>query len=455
MQAAAIRSSVSTSFKLKSPLSLSLCLISFLFAFTLIGCGSSGSGDQKKESGYVVKFYDANLDLNYTLSLTAAGSIDLSALTTEYDLPPALYAASSAVDLASNPSYPVTRSINFYGVPNVKEITNETELSAIRSNLSGKYILLNDITLTSTTLDDTEGWSPIGDSSTPFTGILNGNGYKVSGLWIDRSSIDNVGLFGYINNGAKISNFGVSINNVKGGVKGRKTVGAIAGYTYNSSIKNSYSMGNVSGDNSVGGIAGFLTSSIENSYAMGDVSGVGYVGGIVGQVSGGAISKSYAAGNVIGSDNYVGGIVGQADSASSINNSYSTGDVSGVANVGGIAGYVHNSTITNNAAINSAIVSASADAGRVVGYNNSATISNNFALATMKVNGATYDVPTTNDHNGTSKTIGDLTTQATYDGAISGDGLGGLGWQFGDDDDNPWKIDASKNNGYPYLYWQD
>jgi hypothetical protein len=82
-------------------------------------------------------------------------------------------------------------------------------------------------------------------------------------------------------------------------------------------------------------------------------------------------------------------------------------------------------------------------------------LSNNFALDTMTVNSVVYDGATT-DHNGTSKSIDDLTTPtALYSGAINGDGLGGLGWQFGDDDDHPWKIDANKNDGYPYLYWQE
>jgi hypothetical protein len=44
----------------------------------------------------------------------------------------------------------------------------------------------------------------------------------------------------------------------------------------------------------------------------------------------------------------------------------------------------------------------------------------------------------------------ELETRSTYENDINGDGLGGLGWKFGDDNDNPWKI----NGSYPYLYWQ-
>jgi hypothetical protein len=49
---------------------------------------------------------------------------------------------------------------------------------------------------------------------------------------------------------------------------------------------------------------------------------------------------------------------------------------------------------------------------------------------------------------GTDKTAADLKQKATYTG---------LGWRFGEDNDNvwdndnPWKATA---NGYPVLYWQ-
>jgi hypothetical protein len=52
---------------------------------------------------------------------------------------------------------------------------------------------------------------------------------------------------------------------------------------------------------------------------------------------------------------------------------------------------------------------------------------------------------------GTDKTDTELKTQTTYSNATAS---GGLGWLFGNDDLNPWKIEAGKNNGYPYLYWQ-
>ena len=46
-----------------------------------------------------------------------------------------------------------------------------------------------------------------------------------------------------------------------------------------------------------------------------------------------------------------------------------------------------------------------------------------------------------------------LSTLPSVSGAIVGDGLGGLGWLFGADD-NPWKWIGTAANPYPILYWQ-
>jgi hypothetical protein len=82
-------------------------------------------------------------------------------------------------------------------------------------------------------------------------------------------------------------------------------------------------------------------------------------------------------------------------------------------------------------------------------YGSGITISNNFALNTMTVTGST------GNNAGTSKTITNLKTQSTYSNPVNGDGNGGLGWKFGNNDANPWKIVSNKNNGLPYLYWEN
>jgi hypothetical protein len=139
---------------------------------------------------------------------------------------------------------------------------------------------------------------------------------------------------------------------------------------------------------------------------------------------------------------YVGGIAGGIE-YSNISNSYSMGNISGSSNVGGIVGrIIQNSNIANNIAANPSIRGTS-EVNSIVGYDESgSTIFNNLALDTMLANGVTVS----DDYyiNGESKSEAELKTQSTYES---------LGWLFGDDNANPWKIDA--NSSYPYLYWQE
>jgi hypothetical protein len=380
--------------------------------------------------------------------------------------------------------------------------------------LAGKYILLNDIPLDDSKagVDAAYGWIPIGDSTNIFTGIFNGNGNTITNLWINRTSADYVGLFGFIQN-AKIKNLtvetaegkevkgryfvgaiagyvsGSSITNSHstGNVSGVDSVGGIAGYVGGSSITNSYATGNVSGDNMVGGIAGVVelsssvtnsysagnvsgdyyiggiagrvefSSSISNSYSTGNVNGVGYVGGIAGSVEfSSSVTNSYAAGTISGITNQVGGIAGFVYDNSIVTNSYSTGNVSGNERVGGIAGDVASSNIVNSAAINPSVIGVS-HVNRIAGSIDVGSIAtNNFALESMTDGTKTLNeggfTNGSGDNAGTSKTEVELKTQSTYSDTVIGDGAGGLGWLFGEDDNSPWKID--ENESYPYLYWE-
>jgi hypothetical protein len=60
---------------------------------------------------------------------------------------------------------------------------------------------------------------------------------------------------------------------------------------------------------------------------------------------------------------------------------------------------------------------------------------------------SSYDKPLVLGHDqqdGESKTVAEITQQATYEA---------LGWKFGNDDDNPWKWGGTEYP-LPILYWQ-
>jgi len=126
-------------------------------------------------------------------------------------------------------------------------------------------------------LNDSSGFSPIGNNSTQFTGSYDGDGYTINGLTIARST-SRIGLFGYID-GAIIQDLGVTNVNITGW----HYVGALVGIVDNingeidgSTISNCYSTGSVLGNGKyVGGLAGWVrdTSTVSNCYSTGTVTG--------------------------------------------------------------------------------------------------------------------------------------------------------------------------------------
>jgi hypothetical protein len=423
---------------------------------------------------YRVSFFDENLDLLEMENVTIGDSVDLDIKKSEYGVAN-WYLSNNTTAIYG--TFTPSRSINFYSIPYAMEVSSQSALNDIRTDPWGHYILTRDIELgVGDGFDATLGWIPIGGNSqtTSFRGVLNGNGYKISGLWIDTPSTGWNGLFGYISQ-ATIKNIGVLIDETKG-IKGRNYVGAIVGYAFDGSvITNSYSIGDIKGNNHIGGIAGYINrnSRVDNSYFMGGVSGINQVGGIAGYLfTNSLVANSHFLGNVSGSNNNIGGIVGNVFDNSAVSNSHSSGNVNGNSDVGGIAGHVRrnsiiintysdvivngsgddvggiagnvsgNSAAFNNAAINQEVNGLS-NVSRVIGLvDEGSEISNNFALNTMMVNGSVKTNPNPNEVDGADKTYDDFQMQDTYEIELY--------WTFGDDYLNPWKI----YDGYPYLYWE-
>ena len=80
------------------------------------------------------------------------------------------------------------------------QITNADQLFEIRNDLAANYKLMNDINIGEWLADysPVQGWSPIGNESSPFTGTFDGNHKTIKGLFINRPSTSYVGLFGFI-----------------------------------------------------------------------------------------------------------------------------------------------------------------------------------------------------------------------------------------------------------------
>ena len=384
-------------------LHISLPLFLAVAAALLIAAATYGVVGSQSANGKYDTEGDQLIEIEYLEQLNAVrfdldgnGRADTESGTDAYAAAFPTSAGESVCDSSCN-GYELTRSLDF----------DETD-----SYASGQV---------NTAWNTGSGWLPIGLDDSWVTATLNGNGYVISNLYINRTTQFNnpgaIGLFGIT--GGSISNISVVDADVTGyvyigGLAGRNAgtisstyttgtfsggdeVGGLVGNNSgiisdcqatgmvsgkgksregewsqqigglvgaNSGIINgSYSTSNVSGYVAVGGLVGVTFGTVEGSYATGDVSGDDLVGGLAGKVQEGRgeVYASYATGNVSGNGE-VGGLVGRGGT---IISSYATGSVSGDWNVGGLAGESYDIISASYA---TGIVSGNNTVGGLVGY---------------------------------------------------------------------------------------
>jgi hypothetical protein len=300
-------------------------------------------------------------------------------------------------------------------------ISTCADVNSIRNFLDGNFSLTNDINCSETRdWNGGLGFEPIGTTSVPFYGIINGNNFKITGLHINRPNTDYVGLFSQLGNwSSPITNINhLYLEDVN--ILGKAYVGGIAGYKVNNygtityshvtgkvtgtggyvggligqnnwiiapiSIYKSYFSGSVKGYGQyVGGLVGYNASNISDCYTMGDVNNVyfyGRAGGLIGQ-NNANVSNSYSTANIFGDPfgSYVGGIVGENSTSSIISNSYALGAVTG-SKVGGLVGHNSQTASIINCYATGTVNGAYDRVGGLVGLNASSvtpSISNSYS----------------------------------------------------------------------------
>ena len=254
-------------------------------------------------------------------------------------------------------------------------ISNEFDLAYLAEQVNAgesgyaaaNYIMTGDVSLYG------EDWIPIGTEATPFTGVFDGGGHIIGGLYIEDSSLNNAGLFGYVQNG-EIRNLGITDAYISAG----SNVGGLAGNLASGTVSGSYVHGSVIGQNNVGGLVGHIGygQSISSTYAEASVTGQNNVGGLFGSIDSGEVANSYAKGSVTGEDN-VGGLVGNTGSAK-IAHSFVANELTSNGSVGGIEGSDSESgNVTGSVAINPEI--SGENAGRITSEAEDGALSNNYA----------------------------------------------------------------------------
>lgn len=296
------------------------------------------------------------------------------------------------------------------------EIWDWHDLNAIRYNLGGSYILMNNLNSTtagyhemvSPTANGGKGWEPIGTSLNPFNGSFYGQGYEIGDLFINRPDEDYVGLFGTVDEGGHIEgidaeratvtgneNVGgvlasngdgtVTMSHFAGCVIGREDVGGLMGQN-NGNVSDCSSTGSASGNTSVGGLVGSNRGTVSNSHSAGSVTGSENVGGLVGENAATALLSCYSIASVTG-QKYVGGLVGQ-NILGVVSDSYSSGNITGWSSVGGLVGVNRGESIGSDEwgivdySYSTATVTGHEHVGGLVGWGDG-TVSNSYSAGSV------------------------------------------------------------------------
>lgn len=266
------------------------------------------------------------------------------------------------------------------------------DFNNIRENLSGQYILMNDIDLSLF-----QSWNPIGENEKEeFCGVLDGNGFSILNMNISYNQITDsefdsdvsIGLFGCIGKNAEIKNLYIknseisvsdkrkedSLGELKVGIlvgsamqaKEIKNcvvdgviniyrtninviVGGIIGAQKSSELSDLKNIARININESdcknsyIGGISGNGFGNIKNVYNYGDISCtfntyIITVGGIIGEYSGSELVSGFNSGNIETYANSdiakIGGIIGNLDRSSALSKVY------GCINMGNVTSYV-------------------------------------------------------------------------------------------------------------------
>lgn len=273
-------------------------------------------------------------------------------------------------------------------------VLSADQLALISSYKSSHFRQIIDIDLNHLPYNQGEGWVPIASLPDKFTGSYDGDGFKISNLFIDRNHSQQ-SLFGVAEN-ATIENLtlenvyldsgdgtggliGEGVNcvvrncHVKGYIDGEDCTGAMIGASYFGNIQDCTVDLELRGDEAVAGIVGWAhatqisncDSHISQSYSLYGLAGIagycverstvrecsfwgnlhcggGYTGGIVGEAQLTTIENCQVlSGNMLAGGT-AGGILGHAWIATDVINCHANLDIRGLVIAGGVVGTVEN-----------------------------------------------------------------------------------------------------------------
>ena len=251
-----------------------------------------------------------------------------------------------------------------YNPPRVRKLEIRTwyDLDAVRNNLAGNYILMNDLDsatlgydeLASPIANGGSGWQPIGHGNWVWTwfgakvagqifrGTFDGQGHEIRDLYINRQEEEQVGLFGLVAKGEIIAKEAI-IKNVSL-INATVTAGEAGGEPLGLDEEAVRSLAVAPDPWGLGGLVGYNGGIVSNCHATGNATSESGMGGLV-RHNGGTVSNCSFTGTITG-DGWVGGLAGQNDGT--IGNCYFVGNVTGNGDVGGLVGVNYDGTVSDS-----------------------------------------------------------------------------------------------------------
>lgn len=308
-------------------------------------------------------------------------------------------------------------------------IEDAVDLRTVENNLSASYELAGNVDLTAWigSNSPTDGWTPITGG---FSGTLDGKGFVISELWINKPDVDDVGLFARLVNGASIKRIGLIIPEGKK-ITGKNYVGGLAGQAPYGS-----------GTSKILIEECFVTGGTIEAVDKHAAGIMGYTASFTGETT---IRNCYTANSTIISADGSGGILGTAYRNITIEKCYSTNIIKSSNNkaagglVGGFNDYGTAYTVKNSVALNPSVTSSVSN-GRITGWVKAAgksAFADNFAFYRMLVDGQTKSGTSTN-LDGLSKTVSEVNSENTYRS---------IGWDF----ETVWQLGDGKEYTLPVL----
>lgn len=282
-----------------------------------------------------------------------------------------------------------------------------------------------------------------------FSGKINGNGFAIENLNIQKKDENGVGLIGSMDGG----NSGIENLIINGGhVIGGTNVGAFVGrMSYGTIDRCENNLCNVEGEYICGGIVGDVSGvTISRCANKSDVVALNtFAGGIVGSLNSldvkySVCSETYNTGNVYSKNGYSGGITYAIGTYSQVKDCFNSGVIGGDNDhIGGIASVLNiDGTVSNCYNIGEVVKPAGfigeINVGELLGrYSVGAYLTNNYYDKELaKTDGAVSG----SDMDGATG----LETSKMKNNADFVDILG----------DEIWELDSeNENNGYPVLKW--